>query len=95
MTHENHKPQLRNVVIAVVALAAIKSAIRSSHRMHAAGVADGDATGWGPRGRHGGRRGRGMRGLPPRMDAMLRDWHTREHEHTDGEPAGDAPAVSV
>jgi len=95
MTHENHGPQLRNVLIAIGVLAAIKSAIRTSHRMHAASLAGGEDAGWGPRGRHGGRRGRGMRGLPPRMDAMLRDWHTREHEHTDDEPAGEAAAVSV
>lgn len=77
---ERSNLDLRKLVIAGLALAFVKHAVRMAHEMHAV---DGDPGAPGAF-RHSRPRwsgsGRGFRHLPPRMEQMLKEWHRAEHE---------------
>ena len=94
---ERSNVDIRKLVIAGLAVALVRHAIRTKHAMHAAYYGDPAASGTGPAGqaRHGwGGPGRGFRHLPPRMEQMLKEWHRAEHEASPeaSPPASEATA---
>ncbi len=96
MSRNSSGVDLAHLVLFGIAVAAISHAVQ--HRHHAyGGPGDGPGGpgtfGGGPRGRGFGRHMRGRRGLPPMMEARLRDWHRAEHEHDESTDAPSTPSA--